>query len=154
MQDPSLSATYTTAHSNARSLTHWTRPRIEPSTSWFLVRFINHCAMTGTPRHCSCLQEAYAQVECKSCRRKIMLGMVAMLCPVISAILECVKLWKHGAVREKASCLAVSTRATNAVTWESIRSAVTYNESGLPTHLIFNLRHFSLYLLLVFFRLH
>ena len=23
---------------------------IEPSTSWFLVGFINHCAMTGTPK--------------------------------------------------------------------------------------------------------
>ena len=26
--------------SNARSLTHWTRPGIEPTTSWFLVRSI------------------------------------------------------------------------------------------------------------------
>ena len=44
------SATYTTAHGNARSLTHWATPRIEPSTPWFLVRFVNHWAMTGT-RH-------------------------------------------------------------------------------------------------------
>ena len=35
------SATYTTAHSNTRTLTHWVRPRIEPATSWFLVRFIS-----------------------------------------------------------------------------------------------------------------
>ena len=34
------SLTYTTAHSNARSLTHWARPGIEPVTSWFLVRFV------------------------------------------------------------------------------------------------------------------
>ena len=34
----SPSATYTTAHGNARSLTHWWRPGIEPATSWFLVR--------------------------------------------------------------------------------------------------------------------
>ena len=33
------SATYTTVHGNAGSLTHWARPGIEPSTSWFLVRF-------------------------------------------------------------------------------------------------------------------
>ena len=33
--------TYTTAHSNTRSLTHWARPGIEPTTSWFLVRFIS-----------------------------------------------------------------------------------------------------------------
>ena len=43
------SATYTTAHSNAGSPTHWVRPGIEPATSWFLVRFINHWAMMGTP---------------------------------------------------------------------------------------------------------
>ena len=41
------SATYTTAH-NSRSLTHWARPGIQPATSWFLVRFINHCATTRT----------------------------------------------------------------------------------------------------------
>ena len=35
-----MSATYTTAHSNAGSLTHWTRPGIEPETSWFLVGFV------------------------------------------------------------------------------------------------------------------
>ena len=43
------SATYTTVHGYARSLTHWSRPGIKPGTSWFLVRFINHWAMTGTP---------------------------------------------------------------------------------------------------------
>ena len=43
------SATYTTVHSNAGSLTHWVKPGIEPATSWFLVGFVKHCAMTGTP---------------------------------------------------------------------------------------------------------
>ena len=33
------SATYTTAHSNAGSLTHWVRPGIEPTSSWILVGF-------------------------------------------------------------------------------------------------------------------
>ena len=47
-----MSATYTTAHSNARSLTHWARPGIEPATWWFLVGFVNHWAMTGTPGLC------------------------------------------------------------------------------------------------------
>ena len=37
----STSATYTTVHSNAGSLTHWARPRIEPATSWFLVGFVS-----------------------------------------------------------------------------------------------------------------
>ena len=36
-----MSVTYTTAHSNAGSLTHWARPGIEPKTSWFLVGFIS-----------------------------------------------------------------------------------------------------------------
>ena len=43
------SATYSTVHSNARSLTHWARPRIEPASSWKLIRFVNCWAMTGTP---------------------------------------------------------------------------------------------------------
>ena len=36
-----LPVTYTTAHSNARSLTSWVRPGIEPTTSWFLVWFVS-----------------------------------------------------------------------------------------------------------------
>ena len=36
-----VSSTYTTAHSNAVSLTHWVRSRIEPTTSWLLVRFVS-----------------------------------------------------------------------------------------------------------------
>ena len=44
-------ATYTTAHSNTGSLTHWARPGIKPATAWFLVRFVNYWAMTGTPIH-------------------------------------------------------------------------------------------------------
>ena len=47
-----MSATYTTAHSNAGSLTHWARPGIQPETSWFLVGFVNHWAMMGTPGSC------------------------------------------------------------------------------------------------------
>ena len=43
------SATFTTAHGNAGFLTHWVRPGIKPATSWFLVRFVNHWAMMGTP---------------------------------------------------------------------------------------------------------
>ena len=43
------SATYTTAQSNIRSLTHRVRPGMEPSPSGILVGFINHWATTGTP---------------------------------------------------------------------------------------------------------
>ena len=42
------SPTYTTTHSNARSLTHQVRPIVEPTTSWFLVGFVIHCATMGT----------------------------------------------------------------------------------------------------------
>ena len=33
--------TYTTAHGNAGSLTHWARPGIEPISTWMLVKFIS-----------------------------------------------------------------------------------------------------------------
>ena len=36
-----VSVTYTTAHGNAGSLTHWARSGITPATSWFLVRFVS-----------------------------------------------------------------------------------------------------------------
>ena len=35
------SMTYTTAHNNSRSLTHWVRPGIEPKYSWIVVGFIS-----------------------------------------------------------------------------------------------------------------
>ena len=44
------SLTYTTAQGNARSLTYQARPGIEPASSWILVRFINHRAMTELPK--------------------------------------------------------------------------------------------------------
>ena len=34
------SATYTIAHNNAGSLTHWVRPGMEPASSWILVGFV------------------------------------------------------------------------------------------------------------------
>ena len=43
------SAIYTTAHGNARSLTHWARPGIEPAISWMVTSKIRfHCTTTGT----------------------------------------------------------------------------------------------------------
>ena len=41
LQLQAASATYTTAHDNARSLTHWARPGIEPETSWTLCQVLN-----------------------------------------------------------------------------------------------------------------
>ena len=43
------SATYTRAHSNAGSLTHWMKPGIEPTSSWILDGF--YWATMGTPCH-------------------------------------------------------------------------------------------------------
>ena len=40
-QSHTTSAAYTTAHSNIRSLIHWARPGIKPSTSWFIVGFVS-----------------------------------------------------------------------------------------------------------------
>ena len=33
--------TYTTGHSNAGFLTHWSRPGIEPASSWIVIRFVS-----------------------------------------------------------------------------------------------------------------
>ena len=55
MQEPqqrtiwAMSVTYTIAHANTGSLTHWARPGIEPVSSWMLVGFLSHWAMMGTP---------------------------------------------------------------------------------------------------------
>ena len=45
------SAIYPTAHSNAGSLNHWSRPETEPTSSWIIVGFTNHWATTGTPSY-------------------------------------------------------------------------------------------------------
>ena len=47
--DPSHICTYTTAHSNAGFLTHWTRPAIKPESSQMLDGFVNLWDTTGTP---------------------------------------------------------------------------------------------------------
>jgi len=44
------SATYTTAHGNAKSLTHWVRPGIKPSSSWILVGFVSAAPQQELPR--------------------------------------------------------------------------------------------------------
>ena len=44
-----MSVTYTSAHSNAGSLT-WAESGIEPESSWILVGFVNHWTKMGTLR--------------------------------------------------------------------------------------------------------
>ena len=46
------SLTYTTAHSNARSLTHWARPGVEPGSSLDTSWICFHCTTMGSPRRC------------------------------------------------------------------------------------------------------
>ena len=49
-QSQAMSATYTTAHSNAGSFTHWVRPGIEPASPWILVRYVSaapQCELTN-----------------------------------------------------------------------------------------------------------
>ena len=41
--------TYTTAHGNTRSLTHWWRPGIKPATSLFLVGFVSAAPQQELP---------------------------------------------------------------------------------------------------------
>ena len=43
------SVTYTAACSNTRSLTHWGRPGIQPTSSWTLCKLLNLLSHTGTP---------------------------------------------------------------------------------------------------------
>ena len=43
------SVTYTTTHGKARSPSQWVRPGIEPKSSWMLVGFVHHWAMTAPP---------------------------------------------------------------------------------------------------------
>ena len=45
-----MSVTYTTAHSNSRSLTQWARPGTKPTSPWMLIRSANSWATSGTPR--------------------------------------------------------------------------------------------------------
>ena len=44
-----MSGAYITACINTRSLTQWTRPGIEPTSSWIPVSFLTHGAATRTP---------------------------------------------------------------------------------------------------------
>lgn len=41
--------TYTTACRNVRSLTHWSKPVMEPASSWTPVQFLTCWTTTGTP---------------------------------------------------------------------------------------------------------
>ena len=48
--EPRLQHTYTVAHSNTGSLTHWMRQGIKPASLRILVRHVNCWARKGTPR--------------------------------------------------------------------------------------------------------
>ena len=44
------SVTYTTAHHNTLSLTHWARPGIKPATSWLLIKFVSAASQWKLPK--------------------------------------------------------------------------------------------------------
>ena len=46
----------------AGSLTHWARPEIEPTTSWFPVRFVSYCTTMRTPAHTSFTHAFYFKI--------------------------------------------------------------------------------------------
>ena len=48
-RDPSQVCNLHHSSQQCGSSTHWARPGTEPTTPWFLVRFINHRATMGTP---------------------------------------------------------------------------------------------------------
>ena len=52
MPDPSYIFELTSALGNTTSLTRWTRPGIEPTSSWWLVRFISTESQGEFPRIC------------------------------------------------------------------------------------------------------
>ena len=49
---PCLCPTYTTAHGNVRSLSHWAKPGIKPASSWIPVKCLTHWSTTGIPHLC------------------------------------------------------------------------------------------------------
>ena len=51
-QSWAASVTYTTAHSNAGSLTHWVRPGIKLASPWILVGFISAAPQWEPPKCC------------------------------------------------------------------------------------------------------
>ena len=56
------SVTYTIAHGNTGSLTHWVRPGVKSSSSWELVGYLTHWATIGTPKSC-CLNKRHSSVS-------------------------------------------------------------------------------------------
>ena len=112
------SGTYTTAHSNARSLTHWARPGVEHTSSWMLVGIINCWATKGTP------------------------GKLVFFYPQILLLLSSLKTKIKGkkiySSLKKASS-SVATRNTwmklkfgSSVTRSHVRSSLTTHDWGLP----------------------
>ena len=55
------------SHSNAWSLTHWARPRIEPTSLWILVRVVPTEPQNGNSCLCSLLLYWKVFPECTEC---------------------------------------------------------------------------------------
>ena len=51
---------------------NWARPGIKPTTSWLLVRFVNHWAMTGTPALSTFIQHfTGGPSQCSKAKKRI-----------------------------------------------------------------------------------
>ena len=61
-QIPATSEAYTAACGSTGYLTHWSRPGIEPTSSWILAGFLTHCAIRRTPICCS-LNNVFCRAE-------------------------------------------------------------------------------------------
>ena len=90
---------YATAHSNARSLTHWARPGIEPASSWILVGFIT----TEPPWE---LPDLFCQLFCppKIAHTNDILLYLLHLCDFFSFYGHTCGMWKFPGLGSKWSC--------------------------------------------------
>ena len=82
-----VSVTYTTAHSNAGSLTYWAGPGIESESSWLLVRFI-----TAEPRRELLFLDFYSNLL--RCGEKLLLSLLIRRNWGSEKLLE-LRLWKE-----------------------------------------------------------
>ena len=68
-----MPTSYTAAHGNTRSLTHWVGPGIKTTSSWILISFLTHWATTGILKIYFCLSKKPMNYVSKEGRRETLL---------------------------------------------------------------------------------
>ena len=96
-----MSATYTTAHGNARSLTNWVRPGIKSVTPWFLVRFVS-------------------AVPCEELPGPNLLCVPKFIC--WKSNLQCDDIWRQGLWKEIRSWVKSSSDRISVLIWRDERA--------------------------------